>query len=146
MIYILIRIKLYHKRSLFPIVCTNTLLNSSHYTTSWTLVLSVETHRWVATGNTRSRKAAGALAGTGPSVNDPDPGTRLRFPRCRAYHLIYTRSGRRERVSTICLHAQTRVNISPSRGRLPGMTLASAFKEPIESRCQIGSVYPDIIG
>jgi len=29
---------------------------------------------------------------------------------------------------TICLQAQTCVNISPSRGRLPGMTLASALK------------------
>src|SRR6185312_13837630 len=27
-----------------------------------------------------------------------------------------------------CLHAQTHVNISPSRGRLPGTTLASALK------------------
>ena len=42
-------------------------------------------------------------------------------------------------LSMVCLHAQTRVNISPSRSRLPGTTLASAFKEPIESRCQIGS-------
>ena len=41
-----------------------------------TVVLSVETHRRVAIGNTRSRKAAGALAGTGPSVNGPDPGRR----------------------------------------------------------------------
>ena len=29
---------------------------------------------------------------------------------------------------TICLQAQTRVNISPSRSRLPGTTLASALK------------------
>src|SRR6185437_9805823 len=29
---------------------------------------------------------------------------------------------------TICLQAQTRVNISPSRGRLPGTTLASTLK------------------
>ena len=42
-------------------------------------------------------------------------------------------------LSMVCMHAQTCVNISPSRGRLPGTTLASAFKEPIESRCQIGS-------
>ena len=30
-------------------------------------VLSVETHRRVATGNTKSREVAGALAGTAPS-------------------------------------------------------------------------------
>src|SRR6185437_3491768 len=31
-------------------------------------------------------------------------------------------------LATICLHTQTRGNISPSRGRLPGTTLASALK------------------
>ena len=31
-------------------------------------------------------------------------------------------------LATICLQAQTRVNISPGRGRLPGTTLASALK------------------
>ena len=31
------------------------------------LLLSVETHRRVATGNTKSREVAGALAGTAPS-------------------------------------------------------------------------------
>ena len=62
-----------------------------------TSLLSVKTHRRVVTGNTRSREAAGALAGTGPSVNGPDPGTRRRFRRCRACHLIYTRSGGCER-------------------------------------------------
>ena len=31
-------------------------------------------------------------------------------------------------LSMVCLHAQTHVNISPSRGRLLGMTLASALK------------------
>ena len=30
--------------------------------------------------------------------------------------------------ATICLHTQTCANISPSRGRLPGTTLASALK------------------
>jgi hypothetical protein len=40
-------------------------------------LLSVKTHWRVVTGNTRSQEAAGALAGTGPSVNGPDPGTRL---------------------------------------------------------------------
>jgi len=60
-------------------------------------VLSVKTHWWVATDNTKSREAAGALASTSPSVNSPDPGTRRRFRRCRACHLIYTRSGGCER-------------------------------------------------
>ena len=31
-------------------------------------------------------------------------------------------------LATICLHTQTRGNVSPSRGQLPGMTLASALK------------------
>ena len=31
-------------------------------------------------------------------------------------------------LATISLHTQTRGNISPSHGRLPGMTLASALK------------------
>ena len=31
------------------------------------IVLSVETHRRAATGNTKSREVAGALAGTAPS-------------------------------------------------------------------------------
>ena len=31
-------------------------------------------------------------------------------------------------LATTCLHTQTRANISPSRGRLPGTTLASALK------------------
>jgi hypothetical protein len=31
-------------------------------------------------------------------------------------------------LATICLHTQTHGNVSPSRGRLPGTTLASALK------------------
>ena len=31
-------------------------------------------------------------------------------------------------LATICLHTQTRGNVSPSRGRLPGTTLASTLK------------------
>ena len=46
----------------------------------------------------------------------------------RACHLTYTRSGRCERACNDCLHTQTRGNISPSRDRLPGTTLASALK------------------
>ena len=46
----------------------------------------------------------------------------------RACHLTYTRSGRCERAPNSFLRTKTRVNISPSRGRLPGTTLASALK------------------
>ena len=66
-------------------------------------LLSVKTHRRVATGNTKSREAAGALAGTGPSVNagpsvnGPDPGTHRCFRRYMAFHLTYTRSERCKR-------------------------------------------------
>ena len=55
-------------------------------------LLSIKTHRRVATGNTKSWEAAGALASTGPSVNGLDPGTSRRFRRCRVCHLIYTQS------------------------------------------------------
>ena len=46
----------------------------------------------------------------------------------RACHLTYTRSGGCERAPNSFLRTKTRVNISPSRGRLPGTTLASALK------------------
>ena len=46
----------------------------------------------------------------------------------RACHLIYTRSGGCERAPNNFLYIKTRVNISPSRGRLPGTTLALALK------------------
>ena len=42
----------------------------------------------------------------------------------RACHLTYTRSGGCERAPNSFLHTKTRVNVSPSRGRLPGTTLA----------------------
>ena len=71
--------------------CVRCVLHACMYS------LSVKTNRRVATGNTKSREATGALAGTGPSINGPDPGTRRRFRRCRACHLTYTRSGRCER-------------------------------------------------
>ena len=47
---------------------------------------------------------------------------------CRACHLTYTRSGGCECAPNSFLHTKTRVNVSPSRGRLPGTTLASALK------------------
>ena len=46
----------------------------------------------------------------------------------RACHLTYTRSGGCERAPNNFLRTKTRVDISPSRGRLPGTTLASALK------------------
>jgi hypothetical protein len=39
-------------------------------------LLSVKTHRRVATGNTRSQEAPGLLVGPGPSVNGPRFDTR----------------------------------------------------------------------
>ena len=57
------------------------------------VLLSVETHRRVATGNTKSREVAGALAGTAPSSTAHKfrhaPGG---FVENRACHLTYTRS------------------------------------------------------
>src|SRR6185503_1080424 len=47
---------------------------------------------------------------------------------CRACHLTYTRSGGCERAPNSFLRTKTHVDISPSRGRLPGTTLASALK------------------
>ena len=52
----------------------------------------------------------------------------------RAYHLTYTRSGGCEHAPNSFLRTKTRVNISPSRGRLPETTLASALK----SRSSLG--------
>ena len=57
-------------------------------------VLSVATHRRAATGNTKSREVAGALAGTAPSSTARNSSTRRGLRRRRACHLIYTRSGR----------------------------------------------------
>ena len=47
---------------------------------------------------------------------------------CRACHLTYTLSGRCERAPNGLPAYKTHVNVSPSRGRLPGTTLASALK------------------
>ena len=43
-------------------------------------VLSVETHRRAATGNTKSREVAGALAGTAPSSTARNSVTRSEIP------------------------------------------------------------------
>ena len=50
------------------------------------------------------------------------------FMENRACHLTYTRSEGCRRAPNSFLHTKTRVNVSPSRGRLPGTTLASALK------------------
>ena len=42
-------------------------------------LLSVKTHRQVATGNMKSREVTGALAGTSPSSTARNPGTRRGF-------------------------------------------------------------------
>ena len=92
-------------------------------------VLSTETHRRAATGNTKSREVAGALAGTAPSSTARNSVTHPEVLwKNRACHLIYTRSGGCRRAPNSFLHTKTRVNVSPSRGRLPGTTLASALK------------------
>src|SRR6185312_10004236 len=53
------------------------------------------------------------------------PGGFVENPAC---HLTYTRLGGCRRAPNSFLHTKTRVNISPSHGRLPGTTLASALK------------------
>jgi len=45
------------------------------------ILLSVKTHRRVATGNTKSREVAGVLASTASSDNGPQSGTHRRFRR-----------------------------------------------------------------
>jgi hypothetical protein len=44
------------------------------------MVLSVETHRRAATGNTKSREVAGALVGTAPSSTARNSVTRPEIP------------------------------------------------------------------
>ena len=115
-------------------VLADTENNNSSFNLSITLaqyntLLSVETHRRVATGNTKSREVARALAGTAPSSTARKfrhtPGG---FVENRACHLTYTRSGGCRRAPNSFLHTKTHVNVSPSRGRFPGTTLASALK------------------
>src|SRR4029078_2714381 len=90
-------------------------------------VLSVKTHRRAVTGNTKSREFARALEALLPrrrpaiSVTRPE----VLWKTC---HLTYTRSGGCRRAPNSVLHTKTCVNVSPSRGRLPGTTLASALK------------------
>ena len=102
-------------------------------------VLSVETHRRAATGNTKSREVAGALAGTAPSSTARNPGTRRGLIRRRACHLTYTRSGRCEHA---CNDLPAYTNTWKHKSEpwsAPRDDSCIGFKEPIESRCQIGS-------
>ena len=106
-------------------------------------LLSVKTHRRVATGNMMSREVTGALAGTTPSSTARHPGTCRGFLRRRACHLTYTRSGRCERA---CDDLPAYTNTCKHKSEpwsAPRDDSCIGFKEPIESRCQIGSAYPD---
>ena len=91
-------------------------------------MLSVETHQRAATGNTKSREVARALEALLPRRRPAISVTRPEVLWKTGRHLTYTRSGGCRRAPNSFLHTKTRVNVSPSRGRLPGMTLASALK------------------
>ena len=107
------------------------------------VLLSVKTHRRVATGNTKSREVARALAGTAPSSTARNPSTRRGFLRCRACHLTYTRSGRCDRA---CDDLPAYTNTCKHKSKpwsAPRDDSCIGFKEPVEPRCQIGSAYPD---
>ena len=102
-------------------------------------LLSVKTHRRVATGNTKSREVTGALAGTAPSSTASNSSTRRGFVRRMACHLTYTRSGRCERA---CDDLPAYTNTCKHKSEpwsAPRDDSCIGFKEPIESRCQIGS-------
>src|SRR6185503_2411803 len=102
-------------------------------------VLSVKTHRRAATGNTKSREVAGALGGTAPSSTACNSSTRRGLRRRRACHLNYTRSGRCERA---CSDWPAYTNTWKRKSEpwsAPQDDSCIGFKEPIESRCQIGS-------
>ena len=106
-------------------------------------LLLVKTDRRVATGNTKSREVAGALAGTAPSSTARNSSTRRGFRRRRACHLIYTRSGGYDRA---CDDLPAYINTCKHKSEpwsAPRDDSCIGFKEPIESRCQIGSAYPD---
>ena len=87
-------------------------------------VLSVETHRRAATGNTKSREVPGRWQALLPRQRPAIPSRARRFRGKPG--VTCTRPGGCERAPNSFLRTKTRVNISPSRGRLPGMTLASA--------------------
>ena len=108
-------------------------------------VLAVKTHRRVATGNTKSREVARALAGTAPSSTARNPSTRRGFRRRRACHLTYTRSGSCERA---CDDLPAYTNTWKHKSEpwsAPRDDSCIGFKEPIVSRCQIGSAFIRIL-
>ena len=102
-------------------------------------LLSVETHRRAATGNTKSREVAGALAGTAPSSTARNYSTRRGLRSRRACHLTYTRSGRCERACNDLPACTNTWKHKSEPWSAPRDDSCIGFKEPIESRCQIGS-------
>jgi hypothetical protein len=54
------------------------MMNNLEVVQQW--LLSIETHRRAATGNTKSREVAGALAGTAPSSTARNSVTRPEIP------------------------------------------------------------------
>src|SRR6185437_6642377 len=102
-------------------------------------VLSVKTHRRVATGNTKSREVAGALAGTASSSTARNPAHAEDSGECKACHLTYTRLERCERT---CNDLPAYTNTWKRKSEpwsAPRDDSCIGFKEPIVSRCQIGS-------
>ena len=80
----------------------------------------------------RATRRAGRLLGRWqallPRRRPAIPSHAQRMCESRACHLTYTRSGGCRRAPNSFLRKKTRVNVSPSRGWLPGTTLASALK------------------
>ena len=121
----------------------DTVLNGIARKSRAMVVLSVETHRRAATGNTKSREVAGTLAGTAPSSTARNSSTRHGLWSRRACHLTYTRSGRCE---CACNDLPAYTNTWKRKSEpwsAPRDNSCIGFKESIESWCQIGSAYPD---
>ena len=80
----------------------------------------------------RATRRAGRLLGRWqallPRRRPAIPSRARRMCESRACHLTYTRSGGCRRAPNSFLRKKTHVNVSSSRGRLPGTNLASALK------------------